>query len=401
MDARGNLFGTTGAQGLHAGGTVFELSPPKPTGGQWTENILENFTAFSKTDGYSPFANVVLDPQGNLWGATYYGGSNYNVDSANSYGVVFELLPQIGGSWNEMEPVPYVFGSDANDAYHPNMPIVIDSKGNIYSTATGGENVCNSTSTCGAVWEFTPPAPVITLNFGPAPGVYASPISVAIQSSLENARVYYTTDGTLPTTASPRYTGVIHVSKNTTIKTMAVNDTDVSKVFTGVYTISAVLPVISPAGGTHPGPVQVTITDKTAHAVIHYTTNGMAPNKNSAVYSKPISVAATETIRAIAIATGYGTSGIASAKITIETPTAKPVFAPNGGPVVSGATVKISDATHGAVIHYTTNGATPTASSAVYPAAGIKVTKAETIKAIAIAPGFLPSSVAQAAFTTK
>jgi hypothetical protein len=61
--------------------------------------------------------------------------------------------------------------------------------------------------------------------------------------------------------------------------------------------------------------------------------------------------------------------------------------------------VTIADATKGAAIYYTTNGATPTTSSAKYPSAGIKVTTTETIKAIAAAAGYTNSAVASATYT--
>jgi len=62
----------------------------------------------------------------------------------------------------------------------------------------------------------------------------------------------------------------------------------------------------------------VIIADATSGATIYYTTNGATPTTSSTKYSKPIRVSATETIEAIAVATGYNTSSTASAKYTIE-----------------------------------------------------------------------------------
>lgn len=400
MDAQGNLYGTTGAQGLFAGGIVFELSPPASAGGQWIENIVENFTAFSTTGGSSPFANVVLDPQGNLWGTTYRGGPNYTVDSVNSGGVIFEMIPQTGGTWIEASPVPYFFGSQANDVSHPNNPIVIDGKGNIYSAGTGGANVCNSTSTCGAVWEYTPPAPVITVTVSPRPGVYAEAQTVSISDSLPGSKIYFTTDGTTPTTSSLVFTSPINVTKNTTIKAIGVHDTDVSKVASASYTILAAKPVITPLGGVYTGPKEVEITDKTPHAVIHYTTDGKAATAASPVYKAAFKVSATEVVSAIAVAAGYGNSSVITEKIAIETPAATPLISPRGGAVAKGAKVSITDATAGAAIYYTVNGTTPTAKSTRYTKA-IVVSAKETVKAVAVAAGHTSSLVASASFTIK
>jgi len=77
---------------------------------------------------------------------------------------------------------------------------------------------------------------------------------------------------------------------------------------------------------------------------------------------------------------------------------ATPVFAPIGGTYTGAQNVTITDATPGAVIHYTTNGTTPTASSTTYTVA-IHVSATTTVKAIAIKPGYTNSAVATAAYT--
>src|SRR5579863_8621705 len=81
IDAAGNLYGTTaygGAGscillGTNVGcGTVYELSPPTQKGGAWRETVLYNFKG--DTDGQLPIGDLVFDKQGNLHGATQYGG---------------------------------------------------------------------------------------------------------------------------------------------------------------------------------------------------------------------------------------------------------------------------------------------------------------------------------------
>jgi hypothetical protein len=164
------------------------------------------------------------------------------------------------------------------------------------------------------------------------------------------------------------------------------------------FTIQVATPTFSPAGGTYTGSVTVTISDATSGTTIYYTTDGSTPTTSSAVYTGPISVTQTTTIKAMAGASGMANSAVASASYTLQTAT--PTFNPPGGKYVLNLTVSISDATPGATIYYTTDGSTPTTSSAVYtgPIVNLPLTTT-TIKAIAVAPGRSQSTVASATYT--
>ena len=85
MDSNGDLFGTTSYGGANTDGTVFELTPGS---GGYTLNTLVNFDY--GTDGAYPQAGVVMDSNVDLFGTTSAGG-------ANTDGTVFELTPGIGG----------------------------------------------------------------------------------------------------------------------------------------------------------------------------------------------------------------------------------------------------------------------------------------------------------------
>ena len=163
--------------------------------------------------------------------------------------------------------------------------------------------------------------------------------------------------------------------------------------------VVAATPAFSPSGGTYTGAQTVTISDATAGATIHYTTNGTTPTISSAVYSGPIAVSATETLEAIATVSGESTSATGSAAFTISSQTAAtPTFSTAAGTYASAQTVAITDATSSATIHYTTNGTTPNTSSAVY-SGPITVSASETLEAIASATGYTTSAVATAAYT--
>jgi uncharacterized repeat protein (TIGR03803 family) len=89
FDQSGNLYGTALSNGGIGDGIVFELSPNGK--GAWTEKVLYSFNG---TDGKSPYGGLVFDRAGNLYGTTFEGG-------ANGYGVIFKLAPDGKGGWTE------------------------------------------------------------------------------------------------------------------------------------------------------------------------------------------------------------------------------------------------------------------------------------------------------------
>ena len=97
VDANGNLYGTASQGGTYNAGIVFELS--EGSNGQWVETMVHEFTG--QAGGESPFAGLVFDRAGNLYGTAGYGG-------ANGTGVVFVLSPDAGG-WTYK--VLYSFGA--------------------------------------------------------------------------------------------------------------------------------------------------------------------------------------------------------------------------------------------------------------------------------------------------
>jgi hypothetical protein len=252
-----------------------------------------------------------------------------------------------------------------------------------------------------ATYTVTLPAAVPSIS--PAAGTYTSTQSVTITDTTAGATIYYTTNGSAPTTASTKYTGAISVASTETIQAVATaTGYSLSPVASAAYTIQKVAasPKLSPAAGTYTSTQSVTITDATAGATIYYTTNGSAPTASSTKYTGAISVTATETIQAVATATGYSLSPVASAAYTIQKVAASPKLSPAAGTYTSTQSVTITDATAGATIYYTTNGSAPTTASTKYTGA-ISVTATETIQAVATATGYSLSPVASAAYTIQ
>jgi hypothetical protein len=242
-------------------------------------------------------------------------------------------------------------------------------------------------------------AVVATPIFKPKAGTYAAAQSVTLSDATPGATIYYTTDGTTPTTSSTPYTAPIAVKKTDTLKAIAAAKGDSnSAVVTAAYTIltPTATPVLSPKPAIYTLPQKVSISDATKGAAIYYTTDGTTPTTASTKYTTPINVAVTETIEAIALASGHSRSVVARAKYTLKVGT--PVFSPAAGKYTKAQSVTITELSPGATIYYTTNGTTPTTASTRYTAA-IPVGKTVTIKAIGVATGQTESAVASAVYT--
>jgi uncharacterized repeat protein (TIGR03803 family) len=141
IDAAGNLYGTTQRGGLYDYGAVFELTPN--TDGGLTERVLHSFEKIQGKEGVFPYAGLIFDSLGNLYGTTL--GSN------NDWGTVFELTPRAGGSWRE-KLVHNFFPTkqDGRDVY---AGVVFDTDGNLYgATQQGG------TYGGGKIFQLTPNA---------------------------------------------------------------------------------------------------------------------------------------------------------------------------------------------------------------------------------------------------
>jgi len=178
IDAHGNLYGTTSIGGngqcklfgyVVGCGVVYELSPPTQKSGQWSYAVLYSFQGGN--DGLFPVGDLVFDKQGNLYGATWYGGGKGTTCDqyyGGNCGTVFKLSPpkQKGRAW--AEKILHSFaggtaGKQFGDGAQPNGGLVLDSQGAIYGTTYFGGNEaggCDGGSGgtgCGVVFKLAPP----------------------------------------------------------------------------------------------------------------------------------------------------------------------------------------------------------------------------------------------------
>ncbi|HEY2586373.1 MAG TPA: choice-of-anchor tandem repeat GloVer-containing protein, partial [Tepidisphaeraceae bacterium] len=146
-DSAGNLYGTASAGGPYGQGTIFEIAHGS--------NAITTLASFNGTNGSTPWGTLAIDPSGNLYGATTVGGPY-----PNSNGTVFELAQ---GS-NVVTTL-----AAFNGAYKlaPFGGVTLDSSGNLFWTAQGGNNGD------GAVFELAKGSPFPTMvDFIGANGAY-------------------------------------------------------------------------------------------------------------------------------------------------------------------------------------------------------------------------------------
>jgi hypothetical protein len=162
---------------------------------------------------------------------------------------------------------------------------------------------------------------------------------VTIADTTSGAILYCTTDGTTPTTSSSVCSNPATVSKTEFMQAIAVAPGKfASAVASAGYVINlnaAPTPAFSPAGGTYTGSQSVTISDSLSGANIYYTTDGSSPSASgcsstpsasATLYTGPITVSQSEILSAIATASGYCNSGVATAAYTIQAPVAVPTI---------------------------------------------------------------------------
>ena len=249
------------------------------------------------------------------------------------------------------------------------------------------------------------PLTVETPVISPDGGDIAVATQVSITCATEDAIIYYTIDGTTPTTASAVYSAPFSVSETTTVSAMATKTSmTASAVATQTYTWVGIdtvaTPVITPESGNILSGAAVTITCATEGATIYYTLDGTTPTETSAIYTAPLTIVYNTTVKAYAVNAGMADSEMAEATYTIVTSLVdEPVISPVGGNVTDTVTVTITCATAGAKIYYTIDGTTPDTLTATEYTAAFTVGETTTVKAIAAKAGMTTSNVVTETYT--
>lgn len=235
-------------------------------------------------------------------------------------------------------------------------------------------------------------------QYSPPPGEYADAQDVTITTATASASIRYTTDGSTPTeTAGTPYAGPVNIASSLTLKAVAYQTgSRTSSITSGAYTIGFVVaaPEFSPGPGTYSQAQDVAVSTTTPGTTIRYTTDGSTPTETlGTVYTAPVHLSETATLKAVAYRTGWTTSAVTSGEYVIGAAVAAPQFGVTPGYYAAAQAVAITTATSGATIRYTTDGTTPTETRGALYAAPVRIAQTLTLRAVAFRTGWTTSAV--------
>lgn len=263
------------------------------------------------------------------------------------------------------------------------------------------------------------PVQVATPVITPPTGTYSTTQTISISCATPGASIYYSATGNIPVVGASHtklYTGPFQILQSATVRAIGVlagsSNSGVAVSYLTLTSPAIVAnPTISPNGGTFDGSVTVSLATSPADATIYYTTNGNVPllspfpNSFTKIYTGPIVLSSTATVRAIGVKSGLLNSGVSVANFVVNaSPNVAPVvFSPAPGVYGSAQNVGMTTATPDAAIYYTTNGNVPrfdvpNSFTRLYTGP-VAVSTTTTLRAVATKSGFQNSPTSVGIYT--
>jgi len=291
---------------------------------------------------------------------------------------------------------PQLTGGTASDF---TGPILLNSLTTLKAKAFKTGLTASATAT--ATYTFKVAKPKLDV---PA-GSYTEAKTVGLASDTPGATIYYTIDTSSPSTSSASGNSVT-VSSPLTLRVIAVkagyaNSDETSAVYIITLLCDAAVPNV--VSGTYQANQAITLTCASANSAIRYTVNGSAPSGTvGTLYAgETINITATTTLRTFTYLTvGIGNSGVIDYQYTLKP--ALPTISVPSGTYNTEQTTNIACSSTGVDLYYTTNGATPNASSTPVPASGNLAINGNTnLRVIAMKTGWSSSEVVAADYVLK
>lgn len=224
---------------------------------------------------------------------------------------------------------------------------------------------------------------------------YLGEQSVTLESATTGASIYYTLDGSDPTSGT-LYEQSILIQDDTTLRAVAKkSNMENSPIVEREYVIlekKVATPTFDPVPGTFSTSQSVTISSETPGASIYYTTNGEDPATLGTLYSGPIPVTQTTTIKAIGILPDdWVDSDVATGTYTLQV--VAPAISLDSDTYQADRTVQLTTTTAGATIYYTLDDSDPKTSLTRIEYKGeFSIDRSLTLRAMAEKSGWLSST---------
>ena len=301
-----------------------------------------NITRYDQAEGFPSSRDVTsikVDKNNNLWIGSWDGliklnnATKFNIDSLG-VGDSLRSLSSINIQWSNQflanVKIEYTIDNGTNwilvadnvpaqyQNYSWTVPVVAPASDQCKIRVSDDNNPGNFIESKS---NFTIYAKVETPVIAPNGGEKNNGINVSISCATTSADIYYTTDGTDPDQNSTKYISPFYINKSLTLKAKAfLNNWSESNLETSSYQMKVAGINFNPPQGTYNSPQQVSLSTLTDSASIYFTLDGSNPNKNSTLYTKPISVSVNETIKAIAYRNNFDISSVAVGNYLLSAP---------------------------------------------------------------------------------